>query len=73
MLCPFLLQRLKKDVKSQLPDNLKAEKVIKIRMSVLQSQLYKQKKKYKVIADGKDTERCAMFRLRRGAWTHSAR
>ncbi|KAI0656799.1 SNF2 family N-terminal domain-containing protein [Cubamyces menziesii] len=52
VLRPFLLRRLKKDVESELPD--KVEKVIKVRMSALQSQLYKQMKKYKMIADGKD-------------------
>ncbi|KAL4069226.1 SNF2 family N-terminal domain-containing protein, partial [Scleroderma citrinum] len=52
VLRPFLLRRLKKDVESELPD--KVEKVIKVRMSALQSQLYKQIKKYKMIADGKD-------------------
>ncbi|KAJ3849296.1 SNF2-family ATP dependent chromatin remodeling factor snf21 [Lentinula lateritia] len=51
VLRPFLLRRLKKDVESELPD--KVEKVIKVRMSALQSQLYKQMKKYKMIADGK--------------------
>ncbi|KAF9457457.1 SNF2 family N-terminal domain-containing protein, partial [Collybia nuda] len=50
VLRPFLLRRLKKDVESELPD--KVEKVIKIRMSALQSQLYKQMKKHKMIADG---------------------
>ncbi|TBU60066.1 P-loop containing nucleoside triphosphate hydrolase protein [Dichomitus squalens] len=50
----FLLRRLKKDVESELPD--KVEKVIKVRMSALQSQLYKQMKKYKMIADGKDAK-----------------
>ncbi|CCL99639.1 uncharacterized protein FIBRA_01659 [Fibroporia radiculosa] len=54
VLRPFLLRRLKKDVESELPD--KVEKVIKIRMSALQSQLYKQMKKYKMIADGKDSK-----------------
>ena len=39
----FLLRRLKKDVKSELPD--KVEKVIKVRMSTLQSQLYQHMKK----------------------------
>ena len=53
VLRPFLLRRLKKDVESELPD--KVEKVIKIRMSALQSQLYKQMKKHKMIADGKDS------------------
>ncbi|CDO74808.1 hypothetical protein BN946_scf185001.g56 [Trametes cinnabarina] len=54
VLRPFLLRRLKKDVESELPD--KVEKVIKVRMSALQSQLYKQIKKYKMIADGKDSK-----------------
>ena len=54
VLRPFLLRRLKKDVESELPD--KVEKVIKIRMSGLQSQLYKQMKKYKMIADGNETK-----------------
>jgi ATP-dependent helicase STH1/SNF2 len=45
---------LKKDVESELPD--KVEKVIKVRMSALQSQLYKHMKKYKMIADGGKTE-----------------
>ncbi|KII86364.1 hypothetical protein PLICRDRAFT_56081 [Plicaturopsis crispa FD-325 SS-3] len=54
VLRPFLLRRLKKDVESELPD--KVEKVIKIRMSALQSQLYKQMKKHKMIADGKDVK-----------------
>ena len=35
---------LKKDVGSELPD--KVEKVINVRMSALQSQLYKQMRKY---------------------------
>ncbi|KAF7310438.1 hypothetical protein HMN09_00585900 [Mycena chlorophos] len=50
VLRPFLLRRLKKDVESELPD--KVEKVIKVRMSALQSQMYKQMKKHKMIADG---------------------
>ncbi|KAJ7657873.1 SNF2-family ATP dependent chromatin remodeling factor snf21 [Mycena polygramma] len=50
VLRPFLLRRLKKDVASELPD--KVERVIKVRMSALQSQMYKQMKKYKMIADG---------------------
>ncbi|KAG2354503.1 P-loop containing nucleoside triphosphate hydrolase protein [Suillus spraguei] len=37
---PFLLRRLKRDVESELPD--KVEKVIKVHMSALQSQLYRQ-------------------------------
>jgi ATP-dependent helicase STH1/SNF2 len=36
-----------------LPD--KFEKVIKVRMSALQSQLYEQMKKHKIIANGKDS------------------
>jgi len=59
VLRPFLLRRLKKDVESELPD--KMEKVIKVRMSVLQSQLYKQMKKHKMIADGKDNKGCVMI------------
>ena len=54
VLRPFLLRSLKKDVESELTD--KVEKIIKIRMSALQSQLYKQMKKYKMIADGKETK-----------------
>ncbi|TFK47940.1 hypothetical protein OE88DRAFT_1664908 [Heliocybe sulcata] len=54
VLRPFLLRRLKKDVESELPD--KVEKVMKVRMSALQAQLYKQMKKYKMIADGKETK-----------------
>ncbi|KAJ7171766.1 SNF2-family ATP dependent chromatin remodeling factor snf21 [Mycena crocata] len=50
VLRPFLLRRLKKDVESELPD--KVEKVIKVRMSALQTQMYKQMKKHKMIADG---------------------
>ena len=56
VLRPFLLRRLKRDVESELPD--KVEKVIKVRMSALQSQLYKQMKKFKMIADGKDSKGC---------------
>jgi len=59
VLRPFLLRRLKKDVESELPD--KVEKIIKIRMSALQSQLYKQMKKYKMIADGKDSKGCVFI------------
>ncbi|KAG1738616.1 SNF2 family N-terminal domain-containing protein [Suillus paluster] len=54
VLRPFLLRRLKKDVESELPD--KVEKVIKVRMSMLQSQLYRQMKKHKMIANGKDAK-----------------
>ncbi|KAI1781795.1 SNF2 family N-terminal domain-containing protein [Ganoderma leucocontextum] len=49
VLHPFLLRCLKKDVD-------KVEKVIKVRMSALQSQLYKQMKKFKMIVDGKDNK-----------------
>ncbi|KAI0271595.1 SNF2 family N-terminal domain-containing protein [Gloeopeniophorella convolvens] len=52
VLRPFLLRRLKKDVEAELPD--KVEKVVKVKMSALQAQLYKQMKKYKMIADGSD-------------------
>ena len=52
VLRPFLLRRLKKDVENELP--VKVEKVVKIMMNALQSQLYKRMKKYKMIADGKD-------------------
>ncbi|KAJ3526043.1 hypothetical protein NMY22_g10328 [Coprinellus aureogranulatus] len=55
VLRPFLLRRLKKDVESELPD--KVEKVIKVCMSALQSQLYKQMKKYKMIADGSENQK----------------
>ncbi|KAG1780647.1 P-loop containing nucleoside triphosphate hydrolase protein [Suillus placidus] len=44
VLQPFLLRRLKRDVESELLD--KVEKVIKVRMSALQSQLYRQMKKH---------------------------
>lgn len=47
VLRPFLLRRLKKDVEAELPD--KVERVIKCRMSALQSKLYQQMKKHKVI------------------------
>jgi ATP-dependent helicase STH1/SNF2 len=57
VLRPFLLRRLKKDVASELPD--KVERVIKVRMSALQSQMYKQMKKHKMIADGSTKNGCA--------------
>ncbi|KAG6807738.1 hypothetical protein H0H92_006520 [Tricholoma furcatifolium] len=50
VLRPFLLRHLKKDKESELPDKVK--KVIKVRMSALQSRLYKQMKKHKMVADG---------------------
>ncbi|KAI9309998.1 SNF2 family N-terminal domain-containing protein [Dichotomocladium elegans] len=43
VLRPFLLRRLKKDVESELPD--KVERVIKCKLSALQSKLYSQMKK----------------------------
>ncbi|CCF54584.1 hypothetical protein NDA11_000957 [Ustilago hordei] len=52
VLRPFLLRRLKKDVASELPD--KVEKVIKCKMSSLQSKLYQQMKKHKMILSGED-------------------
>ncbi|KAJ1310927.1 hypothetical protein OPQ81_009439 [Rhizoctonia solani] len=54
VLRPFLLRRLKKDVESELPD--KIEKVIKCKMSALQSQLYMQFKKHGMLfTDSKDS------------------
>ena len=52
VLRPFLLRRLKKDVASELPD--KVEKVIKCKMSSLQTKLYQQMKKHKMILSGED-------------------
>lgn len=49
VLRPFLLRRLKKDVESELPD--KVEKVVKCKMSALQSQLYQQMKKHGILFD----------------------
>lgn len=49
VLRPFLLRRLKKDVESELPD--KVEKVVKCKMSALQSQLYLQMKKHGMLFD----------------------
>ncbi|CAE7107141.1 unnamed protein product [Rhizoctonia solani] len=55
VLRPFLLRRLKKDVESELPD--KIEKVIKCKMSALQSQLYMQFKKHGMLfTDSKDSK-----------------
>ncbi|CAE6513092.1 unnamed protein product [Rhizoctonia solani] len=55
VLRPFLLRRLKKDVESELPD--KVEKVIKCKMSALQSQLYTQFKKHGMLfTDAKDSK-----------------
>ena len=51
VLRPFLLRRLKKDVESELPD--KVERVVKCRMSTLQSRLYAQMKAEGIItSDG---------------------
>ena len=47
VLRPFLLRRLKKDVEKDLPN--KVEKVVKCRMSSLQSKLYQQMLKYNVL------------------------
>jgi ATP-dependent helicase STH1/SNF2 len=44
VLRPFLLRRLKKDVEKDLPD--KVEKVLKCKMSALQSKMYQQMLKY---------------------------
>jgi len=50
VLRPFLLRRLKKDVESELPD--KTEKIIKIKMSALQTVLYRHMKDFgKLIRD----------------------
>jgi ATP-dependent helicase STH1/SNF2 len=48
VLRPFLLRRLKKDVESELPD--KVERVVKCRMSTLQSRLYAQMKTEGIIS-----------------------
>jgi ATP-dependent helicase STH1/SNF2 len=50
VLRPFLLRRLKKDVEADLPD--KTEKVIKVRMSGLQSRLYYQMQNFGMIVSG---------------------
>ena len=52
VLRPFLLRRLKKDVEKDLPD--KVEKVVKCRMSALQSKLYDQMLKYNVLFIGEN-------------------
>ncbi|KAG8998793.1 hypothetical protein FRB94_006640 [Tulasnella sp. JGI-2019a] len=51
VLRPFLLRRLKKDVESELPD--KVEKVIKCKMSSLQSQLYRYMKEHKMFPNNR--------------------
>ncbi|KAK9449552.1 SNF2 family N-terminal domain-containing protein [Limtongia smithiae] len=53
VLRPFLLRRLKKDVEKDLPD--KIEKVIKCKMSALQSKLYEQMLKHNVLYVGSNT------------------
>jgi ATP-dependent helicase STH1/SNF2 len=58
VLRPFLLRRLKKDVESELPD--KVEKVVRVPMSALQSQMYKQMKPHKMIEDGSSKNGCAI-------------
>jgi ATP-dependent helicase STH1/SNF2 len=50
VLRPFLLRRLKKDVEKDLPD--KVEKVIKCKMSAIQSKLYEQMLKHNVLFIG---------------------
>lgn len=63
VLRPFLLRRLKKDVESELPD--KVEKVIKCKMSTLQSQLYKYMKEYKMFPNDKpDVNGCVSMRVK---------
>ncbi|KAG2109742.1 Bromodomain-containing protein [Suillus discolor] len=53
VLRPLLLRRLKKDVESELPNKME---IIEVRISALQSQLYRQMKKHKMIANGKNTK-----------------
>lgn len=55
VLRPFLLRRLKKDVEKDLPD--KVERVIKCKMSALQSSLYQQVLKYKKLVGGSGSTR----------------
>ncbi|ORZ23429.1 SNF2 family N-terminal domain-domain-containing protein [Absidia repens] len=52
VLRPFLLRRLKKDVESELPD--KVERVVKCKLSALQSRLYNQLKKYGMLYTSAD-------------------
>ncbi|CAG8436971.1 6239_t:CDS:10 [Funneliformis caledonium] len=47
VLRPFLLRRLKKDVESELPD--KVERVVKCKLSALQTKLYSQMKRHGVL------------------------
>ncbi|CAO3590157.1 unnamed protein product [Absidia cylindrospora] len=50
VLRPFLLRRLKRDVESELPD--KVERVIKCKLSPLQSKIYSQMKKHGILFTG---------------------
>lgn len=54
VLRPFLLRRLKKDVEKDLPD--KVEKVIKCKMSALQTKLYDQMLKHNVLFVGEQSK-----------------
>ncbi|KAI8066725.1 SNF2 family N-terminal domain-containing protein [Gongronella butleri] len=54
VLRPFLLRRLKKDVEAELPD--KVEKIIRCKLSALQSRLYTQVRKHNVIIAGSGKE-----------------
>ncbi|VBB88438.1 Catalytic subunit of the SWI/SNF chromatin remodeling complex, putative [Yarrowia lipolytica] len=54
VLRPFLLRRLKKDVAKDLPD--KVEKVLKCKMSALQSKLYQQMIKHNVLFIGEGVQ-----------------
>lgn len=58
VLRPFLLRRLKKDVESDLPD--KVEKVLKCKMSALQSRLYMQMLKHNVLFVGNRSDQGKM-------------
>lgn len=58
VLRPFLLRRLKKDVEKDLPD--KVEKVIKCKMSALQSKLYDQMLKHNVLFIGESNDKTKM-------------
>ena len=57
----LILRRLKRDVLPSLPT--KSERILRVEMSALQTQLYKQMKKYKMIADGKDSKGYAHLRF----------
>lgn len=54
VLRPFLLRRLKKDVEKDLPD--KVEKVIKCKMSALQTKLYDQMLEHKTLLVGESAK-----------------